>query len=73
MSNKSTSEQMAGDDIFFSTVLIGIGLYASNLNWNESDWLGLFGTIMLTLFGVLWLGVRIYHLTYKDEVFRNSL
>lgn len=67
-------EKMAHDDVFFSLVLIGVGLYASHVNWLESDWWGLFGTALLTAFGALWLSVRIYHLTHKEEVFgkRNT-
>jgi hypothetical protein len=67
--NRKTGEQMAYDDVFFSIVIIGIGLYGSRLNWIESDWWGLTGTILMTGFGGLWLAARIYHLTHKDEVF----
>lgn len=67
--SRKASEQMACDDLPISIGIIGIGIYASIINWNESDWFGFFGTIVLTLFGMLWLGGRIYHLTHKDEVF----
>lgn len=69
MNNKSIEERMATDDIFFSTVIVFIGIYASIENWQESDWIGLFGTALLFLFGVLWLSIRIFHLTHKEEVF----
>ena len=69
MNDISNGEKAAHDDLFVSAALIGIGLYASNINWVESDWLGLFGTVMLTAFGGLLLAVRTYHLTHKDEVF----
>ena len=69
MNERSASEQMAYDDVFVTVVLIGIGLFATRENWLESDWWGLFGTVMLTLFSGLWLAARIYHLTHKDEVF----
>jgi hypothetical protein len=65
----NNNEQMAMDDVFFSIIVVAIGIYASVINWIESDWFGLFGTIILALFGCLWLGMRIYHLTHKDEVF----
>ena len=67
--NRKQSESMAYDDIFFSVVLAVIGVYASGVNWNESDWWGLFDTVMLTLFSLLWFSARVYHLTHKDEVF----
>ena len=72
MSNISTNEKMATDDLFFSAVLIFIGIYASHINWDESDWLGLFGTALLTIVGVLWLVVRVYHLRHKADVFGGS-
>ena len=69
MASRKASEQMAHDDLFFSIALIGIGIYASNINWVKSDWWGLFGTALITIFGIFWLYARIYHLTHKDEVF----
>ena len=69
---RSTSEQMAHDDVPFSIIIIVIGVFATHKNWIESDWWGFFGTIVLTAFGVLWLTARIYHLTHKDEVFGNE-
>lgn len=62
MEQGDSSKQMAQDDIFFAVAIIFIGLYASKLNWNEGDWVGLFGTIVLSLFGGIWLGARIYQL-----------
>lgn len=72
MNEVSTGEKMAHDDIFFSIVIIVIGMYGSLLNWEESDWLGLSGTVILIVFGGLWLGARIYHLTHKEEVFGSE-
>ena len=66
---RKASEQMARDDLFFSSALIGAGVFATHKNWIEADWWGFFGTILLTIFGGLWLAARIYHLTHKDEVF----
>lgn len=70
--NRETHIKMASDDMFFSFIMVAIGLYASTLNWTESDWWGLLGTIFLTIFGLLWLGASIYHLTHKDEVFGEA-
>lgn len=67
--SRKTYEKAAIDDLFFSLVLMAIGLYATHKNWLESDWWGFLGTALLTLFGGFWLAVRIYHLTHKDEVF----
>lgn len=65
----SNGEKMANDDIFFSLCLAAMGIYFSIQNFNESDWLGFFGTMILALLGGLWFGLRVYHLTHKEEVF----
>lgn len=67
--SRESSIKMANDDVPMSIILTLIGVYATHKNWVESDWWGFAGTILLTLFGLLWLGSRIYHLTHKDEVF----
>ena len=69
MSEYSTRERVAYEDVFFSIALVWVGFYYSLKNWVESDWLGLFGTTLLLVLGGLWLAVRIYHLTHKEEVF----
>jgi hypothetical protein len=63
------SKQMMYDDLFFAPLIIAISVYGSYLNWNESDWLGLLGTILLFLLGIFWLSARIYHLTHQNETF----
>jgi len=65
-------EQMAVDDLFFSAVLLAIGLYASYLNVIEGDWWGLLGTTLLSAFAGLWLSARIYHLMHRDEILRDD-
>ena len=67
--SREVSEKMAHNDIFFSLVILGMGIFFSYKNWLESDWLGMAGTLLLALFGGLWFAARVYHLTHKDEVF----
>lgn len=68
MSKRPVHIQMAYDDVFFSTILIMIGLYITYKDWPEWNW----NSVIVISIGTLWLGVRIYHLTHKDEVFRNE-
>lgn len=64
----STNKKAAYDDIFFSTVLILLGTYASSINIAENDYLGLAGTIIVILLGIAWLYARIYQLKHwKDD------
>jgi len=55
-------KQMAYDDIFFSSVLLGIGIFGLR---GEHQYASSF----MVVFGALWLGIRIYHLTHQKEVF----
>ena len=70
MSERNTSEQAACDDVVFSIALTWFGLYTSIGNLVESDWLGLFGTALLTIIGGLWLAVRVYH--FKHNKLNNE-
>ena len=69
MSERASGIRMAQDDLFFASIVLCMGVYFSAGNWQESDWWGFAGTVLLGLFGTLWLSARIYHLTHLDEVF----
>lgn len=69
MTTRNQHERMTHDDVFFSLVLLGMGLYFSYEAWAAAEWGRFAGTVVMALFGGIWLAIRIYHLTHKDEVF----
>lgn len=58
----NTSKRMMYDDIFFSIILIVAGAFGLS---GEHPYASGFAI----LFGVLWLGIRLFHMTHQIEVF----
>lgn len=68
----NNNDKAAHDDLFVSMILFAACVFATNRNWLESDWWGLFGTVVGATLCVLWFSLRVYHLTRKDETFQES-
>lgn len=61
MKTMRTSKKMMYDDIFISIVFIVVGIFGFS---SEHP----YDSVLSIVFGVLWLGIRLFHLTHQSEV-----